>query len=294
MRTLDHIRTARAVAREGSFASAARALNQSASATTRAVAELEAHLGIQLFKRTTRSVALTAAGAAYLDRAEDALRLLDKAENEARQSALTPRGRLRISAPLSFGIRYLADMIAQFRILYPEVDLQVSLTDRFVDIVKEDLDMALRISGPPTDKSTIWRKIAEMPRMLVASPTYLAEFGVPDHPSQLEGHRCLHYARMAEGEIWDMTNGPDQIRVKAHQGLTADNGDLLAQLALKGHGIALLPTFLIETELAQGTLTPVLPNWQAPPIWLTAFYPPYDALPPAVSRFTQVVEGRFG
>ena len=289
---LERVQTFVEVVDRGGFAAAARALGVSPSAVTRAVADLESDLGVQLLTRTTRSVSLTQPGRGYLDAARAALAGLGAAEEEVRAAQNTLRGPLRISAPLSFGIRVLPDIAAGFRDLHPDVVLAFDLTDRFVDILNGERDMALRISGPPADKSTIWRKIGTIPRKLVATRGYLAAHGTPETPQDLMGHAMLAYSAAPEGETLTLTRDGRSETVSPRPALAADNGDLLANLAIKGLGIAMLPTFLVARPLARGRLVDVLSDWQPPEIWLTAFYPPYDRLPARVRAFTEYFESR--
>lgn len=289
MGELETLRVFLAVAELGSFAGAARQLGQTPASVTRAVAALEDRLGTQLLVRTTRQVSLTSAGAAYAARAAPLAEALAKAAEETREAQGLVSGRLRISAPMSLGLRVLPSVLSQFAILHPETHVSVNLSDGFVDIVEEDYDLAIRISGPPADKSTIWRKICEVPRALVASPRYLAQ-GVPRTPEELAGHRCLSYGAEAGAEIWDLARGPARRSLRARGGFGANNGDLLARLAVNGEGIALLPRFIVEEDLRAGRLVEVLPDWSAPTIHLTLYYPPYAHLPLRVATFSDFFE----
>ena len=240
-----------------------------------------------------RKVALTLAGAHYYERVGDIAAQLALADEEVRRQQDTLSGRLRVSAPLSLGLRILPAAIVQFRLLYPKVDLDLELSDDFVDIVAGQFDMALRISGMPSDKSTIWRKIAPVSRALVASPTYLQRMGVPDTPSDLTRHDCLGYAYLAGGTVWHLTHvaSGETRPVSLTFCFCCNNGDLLSALAVESEGIAMLPHFIVATEIAAGRLVEILADWTPPPIWLTAFYPPYERLPVKVQTFTSFIEG---
>ena len=293
---LEQIATFLTVADAHSFARAADRLGVSASAVTRAVSELEQRLGVQLLVRTTRRVSLTQAGTAFQAQVQPLVSGLARAQDEVRAYQTSLKGQLRVSAPLSFGQHFLSRPLIRFRSENPEIDLYISLTDRFVDILNDDLDMALRISGVPTDLSTIWRKIAPVPRSLVASPGYLANRGMPQTPTDLAGHSALAYANLADGDVWSLadpqTGLTEPVRVPAS--LHSDNGDLLAQLAIADQGIALLPDFLLRDAIAQGRLTRILPHWRPPEIWLTATFPPYQRLPAALDRFTACIATDLG
>jgi DNA-binding transcriptional LysR family regulator len=274
------------------FAAAARAAKLSPSVATRWVAELEAELGVQLLVRTTRRVSPTVAGRVYAERMGKIVVEIDRTNEFVRQQQDVLKGLLRVSAPLSFGVRFLPSAIAQFRLLHPNVDLKLNLTDRFVDILGEDFEMALRISGPPSDKSTIWRKICVVPRLLVAAPEYLGRMGPLNSPDDLTDHRCLGYSHFSGGADWSLRHETTGEERTIHVGLRleCDNGDALAELAALGEGIALLPRFIVAERIERGVLARILAPWAPPEIWLTALYPPYDAIPAKVLTFTQFIE----
>ena len=199
-------------------------------------------------------------------------------------------GAIRISAPMSLGLKVLPSVLSQFATLYPQTHVSLTLTDSFVNIVEEDYDLAVRISGPPDDKSTIWRKICQVRCVLVASPAYLAARDIPATPDDLTSHACLSYRFDAREEQWELTRGPSRRVHKANGAFSANNGDLLARLALNGEGIALLPRFIVDEDLAAGRLVEVLSDWSAPQIWLTLYYPPYERLPLRVATFSEFFE----
>jgi DNA-binding transcriptional LysR family regulator len=289
---IERIRVFLEVADRQSFAGAARALDLSPSIATRYVSELEAELGVQLLVRTTRRVSLTVVGRLYLERIRPVVDEIDRAAEFVREQQDAVKGLLRVSAPLSLGLRFLPGAIARFCKLYPEVDLKLNLTDRFVDMLGDEFDMALRISGPPPDKSTIWRKICVVPRLLVASPAYLLRAGVPKVPGDLTRHKCLGYSNFAGGALWmlrDSVTGEEQ-STHVKMPFECDNGEVVAEIAASGEGIALLPRFIVSKYLEAETLAPVLAQWRPPEIWLTAFYPPYDALPAKIHAFTRLIE----
>lgn len=290
MGELESIRVFLTVAAQQSFAGAARQLGMTPASVTRTIAALEAQLGVQLLVRTTRQVSLTSAGAGYAARVTPLARGLAEAADETRESQGITSGRLRISAPLSLGVQVLPAVLSHFGALYPQTYVDVNLSDRFVDIVDEDYDLAIRISGPPSDKSTIWRKICKIPRLLVATPGYLCARGTPLQPEDLTDHNCLGYRDDLGEDVWHLSNGKRQRSHKALGRLSANNGDLLAALVLNGEGIALLPRFIVEADLAAGRLAAVLPDWSAPEIWLTLYYPPYEHLPLRVSAFSDFFE----
>ena len=287
MGELEQIRVFAAVLEEASFAGAARRLAMTPASVTRSVAALEERLGVQLLVRTTRRVSPTSAGAVYAARIAPLSQALEKAAEEAREAQGVASGLLRLSAPLSLGLRVLPPLLTRFSKLHPGIRVATGLSDGFVDIVAGDYDLAIRISGPPSDKSTIWRKICEIRRALVASPQYLARRGIPAAPDELDRHDCLGYGLGSHDEVWDLS-GPEGRRAShaARGPFSANNGEVLCRLAVDGHGIALLPRFIVDEDLAAGRLVTVLPRWSPPPIWLTLYYPPYERLPLRVTAFS--------
>jgi DNA-binding transcriptional LysR family regulator len=290
MGELEAIRVFLAVAAQQSFAGAARQLGMTPASVTRTIAALEAQLGVQLLVRTTRQVSLTSAGALYAARAAPHADGLAAAAAETRDAQGLISGRLRISAPLSLGVKVLPLVLSQFAEQHPEMHLDISLSDAFVDIVEEDFDLAIRISGPPNDKSTIWRKICKVPRLLVATPAYLRAHGTPERPEDLADHACLGYRDDLRDEVWHLTSGKERRSHKVHGHLSTNNGDLLAGLVLRDEGIGLLPRFIIEDALKAGRMIPLLPDWEAPELWLTLYYPPYEQLPLRVATFSDFFE----
>ncbi|MCB1367092.1 MAG: LysR family transcriptional regulator [Rhodobacteraceae bacterium] len=290
MGELESIRVFLAVARQQSFAGAARQLAMTPASVTRTIAALEAQLGVQLLVRTTRQVSLTSAGAVYAARVAPLSEGLDEAANETREAQGITSGRLRISAPLSLGVKVLPAVLSQFGALHPQTQVDVNLSDRLVDIVAEGYDLAIRISGPPSDKSTIWRKISRVQRVLVAAPDYLRARGIPQQPEALADHDCLGYRDDLGEETWHLTNGRRQRSHKAKGRLSANNGDLLRALVLNGEGIALIPHLMVEADLAAGRMAEILPDWSVPDIWLTLYYPPYEQLPLRVATFSDFFE----
>jgi DNA-binding transcriptional LysR family regulator len=290
MGELESIRVFLAIAESGSFAGAARQLGLTPASVTRTIAALEDRLGVQLMVRTTRQVSLTSAGAVYAARVAPLTQGLTEAADETREAQGITSGRIRISAPLSLGLEVMPSLLSQFAAMHPQVRIELNLSDRFVDIVEEDYDLAIRISGPPNDKSTILRKICKVPRVLVAETNYLANKGVPQSPDDLTTFCCLSYRSNAGQETWELSKDAGHVSHKADGAFSANNGDFLARLVLTGKGIALLPRFIVEEELDKGVLSEVLPDWSTPDIWLTLYYPPYDKLPLRVATFSDFFE----
>ncbi|GGA87664.1 LysR family transcriptional regulator [Brucella endophytica] len=290
MNDLNDIRVFLAVARQGSFVAAARQLSMTAPTVTRAVSALEQRLGVQLLLRTTRQVSLTSAGAVYAARVGPLLEAFDAAAEKVRAEEGEAAGLIRLNAPLSLGQRILPDIISGFRAEHPGIAVSATLTDRFIDIVNDSFDLAVRISEPPRDKSTIWRKICRVRRILVASPGYLAANDAPETPDDLDEAVCIAYDEEALAEGWELTHTGRTRKVRAGKVLAANNGDLIARLAENGEGVALLPLFIVEEALGTGHLVQILPDWQPPELWLTLYYPPYEKLPMRVAKFSDFFE----
>jgi DNA-binding transcriptional LysR family regulator len=290
MSDLNSIRVFLTVAEHRSFVAAARQLSMTGPTVTRTVSALEEELGVQLLLRTTRQVSLTSAGAVYAARMRPLLEAFEAVRDDVRAEQGTATGLIRLNAPLSLGQQILPDIASGFRIEHPQTSISLTLTDRFIDIVSGSFDLAIRISGPPKDKSTIWRKICRVRRVMVASPGYLAAFGTPQTADDLEGHACLAYDEEAISETWELSHAGSSRKIKAGKTLAGNNGELMARLAENGEGIALLPLFIVEDSMAAGRLVPILPEWQPPELWLTLYYPPYDKLPMRVAKFSDFFE----
>jgi len=284
------LRTFLMAAERHNFAQVARELDTTPASITRTIALLEKNLGVQLFVRTTRRVSLTSAGAAYAARLRPAMQAVDSARSELLDAHRADAGTLRVNAPMSFGMRVLPDVLAGFQALHSKIQVEVALTDEMVDIVEADFDLAIRISGPPSDKFTIWRKICPIERLLVAAPG--TPFARIAHPNDLPRDACLAFSKESREEVWALSNASSSVSVTAGRAVSANNGELLATMAAKGRGVALLPAFIVGQALAAGTLVQVLPGWAPPQIWLTLYYPPYLRLPPRVAAFSDFFEAR--
>ncbi|MBU0912871.1 MAG: LysR family transcriptional regulator [Gammaproteobacteria bacterium] len=259
------------VVSKGSFSKAADLLDTSPANVTRYVNDLEAHLGCRLLNRSSRKLSLTESGEALFERCKSIL--ADVAETEALVSsaAMQPRGRLRINAPLSFGILHLAPLWPEFSRRYPELELDISLVDRVVDIVEEGYDLVIRISRAGSVNHAA-RKLASSHNVLCASPSYLQRHGTPQTPDDLKEHECIIYAY--SGDEWSFTDSNGKIhQVKVKGKVHTNNGDTVRALALCGSGIIWQPTFLIGPDLASGALVPLLPDYKLPDIDVLAMYP---------------------
>lgn len=279
MSKLQQIHSLVAVVDHGSFVSAAEATGLSKQAVSRQVAALEKHLGVRLLNRTTRRLSLTDEGRTYVARAREVLQELDALEDEVASGTADPRGRLRINAPLSFGILHLAQLWAPFAEAYPEVILDIDLSDRIVDLVEEGYDLAVRITDMP-DSTLVSRRLAETRLRLCASPAYLAAHGAPEHPQQLRDHPAIAYSYMSSGEEWVFT-APDGSTLRAHPAcrLRTNSGDTCRAVALAGFGVVLQPDFLVARDIRDGRLVELMPDYRGPQIGIHAVYPSRHHLP---------------
>jgi DNA-binding transcriptional LysR family regulator len=277
----------------GGFTDAARKLGVSKSAVSKHVSALEARLGARLLNRTTRRVSPTEIGLAYYDRATRVLNDAEEADAMAASMQGTPQGELRISAPLSFGLRHLGSAVADFLKEYPEVSARVSLDDRFVELVAEGYDMALRVGTLP-DSTLIAKKLAETALLLVASPDYLARAGTPRSVEALADHQLLHYANLSTGHSWKLRGpGGGERQVRAVGRLTINNGDALLDAVSQGLGIALSPAFICAEALRSGAVVEVLPEARPEPIGIWAVYPAGRYPQPKLRAFVDFLAERF-
>jgi DNA-binding transcriptional LysR family regulator len=269
----------------GSFSEAGRKLRLSRSAISKYIADLERHLGVQLIHRTTRRVSPTESGQVYFERTLSALAELDAADQAVAHLQSTPRGLLRVNAPMSFGTIKLGPLIADFMARYPDLQIQLVLSDEHVDPVQGGLDVTLRIAELDSS-SLIARKLIAVDRVVCASPGYFKKNGKPKLPDDLRQHNCLTYGFLSTGNQWKLT-GPDGADhwIAPPWTLCANNAEVLRDAAVKGRGIAVLPAFLAENELKSGALMTCLDDYKTPPLTLYAIYPPTRHLSVKVRSF---------
>jgi DNA-binding transcriptional LysR family regulator len=283
-----------AVAEARSFSSAALALRIAKSAVSRQVSDLESALGARLIHRTTRSLSLSEAGRAYFERAARILADLDDANRAVGELQAAPRGRLRISAPMSFGFLHLMPALSDFMARYPEVVVDLAMNDRFVDLVNEGFDVAIRIATLP-DSSLIARQLAPARRVICASPNYLSTHGAPRSPNDLKTHACLFNSNLPSAREWRFVSPDDvPVPVTVNGRLSVDNGDALRVAALRGLGLANLPTFIVGADLQSGALATVLDSFVAQDLSISAVYPHSRHLSPTVRALIDFIVDRFG
>jgi DNA-binding transcriptional LysR family regulator len=270
-----------AVVEAKSFVNAGDALGLSKQAVSRHVADLESRLGVRLLRRTTRKLSLTEEGQVFYARCSELVGNIDDAEAEITSRTGEGSGLLRINAPLSFGLLYLADLWPQFMHQNPKITLDVTLVDQVVDLVEDGFDVAVRIARLPSS-SLISRKLTSTRVILCASPEYLARRGMPQHPSELVAHDVMSYSLLSTGENWEFTGPAGRVAVKVSPRMRTNSGDTCIAAALQHQGIVLQPSFMVATHLTAGTLVEVLPDHHCLELDVYAVYPSRKFLAPRV------------
>jgi DNA-binding transcriptional LysR family regulator len=276
------------VAKSGSFAAAARRLHMSATAVSRHVAELERELGVTLLRRTTRHVSLTEAGARYLPRSAAILEEIDSLNAEISAADAAPRGRLRITAPPAVGNDWIAQLAVDFVEAYPEIELELDLTERIVDLVEEGYDAAIR-SGVLPSSSLIAHRIVEMRYLLCASPDYLARCGTPRQPEDIGAHRCIYWCGGSTDTTWTFTKDDVRHAVPIRSRFLISHFASLLESAIRGLGLAVLPVLSVHGELKAGRLVHVLPDYELDRSMLSLVRPPTPFEPPKLRVFIDFI-----
>ncbi len=251
------------VAQKLSFVEAASVLQIDPSALSRRIKRLEARLGVRLFNRNTRRVALTEAGAVYLEHCQDILARIDEADETISSLSRKAKGLLRVTLPVTFGQRHIAPALPEFLENYPDINLNLSFSDRFVDLFEENIDIAIRI-GNLKDSQLIIRRLAPNRRVLCASPDYLNRYGYPQKPEDLKERSCLNFSMLVTGNTWHLYRNGKEVGIPIKSRIGSDNAEALYQAALGGCGIALLATFIVGEDLKSKKLEIVLPEWTIP------------------------------
>ncbi len=267
-----------AVVAAGSFVGAADALATSKAAVSRHVADLEQRLGVRLLHRTTRKLSLTDDGQTFHNRCMEILAAIDEAEGALSSRSAEASGSLRISAPVTFGILHLGQLWGAFLERNPKVTLDVSLSDRTVDLVEDGFDLAIRISGA-LDPSMIGRKLASTRMVLCASPQYLAQRGMPVKPQDLTEHAVISYTYWSSRDEWKFDGPEGPVSVKTHPRIHANSGDTCRAAALQHQGIILQPNFLVQQDLRSGALQEIMPRYQSLELGIYAIYASRRQLP---------------
>ncbi len=280
------------VVNEGSFSAAARASGLTPSAVSKQVGRLEDRLGARLFNRTTRHLSLTEVGRGFYDRCCQILVDVEEAEDAVANLHAAPRGTLKLNVPVAFGRLWITGLIPEFMQRYPEIKLDLNLHDRFVDLLSEGYDLAVRI-GDLEDSSLIARKLAANRRVVCASPAYLATHGSPKKPTDLENHDCLIYASRAFRNDWRF-DGPDgEETVHVTGTVETNNPEVIMDLIGKDMGIGLLPLWLVGPAIKAGKVSEILPDYHVPDSAIYAIYPPGRHLSPKVRVFVDFMVEKF-
>ncbi len=293
MDTLEGLPVFVRVVREGSFSAAARVLELTPSAVSKQIGRLEDRLTVRLFNRTTRRLSLTEEGAAFYERASRILADLEDAAESVSSLKAVPRGRLRVTLPTAFGILHLLPALPDFIARHPEVTLEIDLNDRFVNMIEEGFDLALRV-GDLEDSSLIGRRLAANRRVLAAAPAYLAGRPAPQRPEDLAGHDCLVYTYRAQRHDWHLVDDAGNESLVSVTGkLETNNPMMLREAALSGLGVVLLPLWIVGPDLKAGRLERILPTHHWPDSAIHAVYPPGRHLSAKVRSFVDFLVERF-
>ncbi|QYK00746.1 LysR family transcriptional regulator [Shewanella psychrotolerans] len=293
MDRIDAMRAFVSVVTEGSFSNAATAMQLSPQLVSKYVSKLEERLDVRLLHRTTRKVSLTEAGTHYFQHAQQILLSIDEMDSQLGGLQQNPKGTLRISAPVSFALKHLSKLLAEFQLQYPQVNVDLQLNDRKVDIVDEGFDIALRI-GRLKSSSLIAKPVAPIRLMLCAAPAYLKKHGIPRQPEDLKHHRYLHYSYM---EMEGKDEVSQWLRVKNSESsgqFHCNNGDVLVGAAIAGAGIVLQPTFIASDAISRGELVEILPEFAPESLGLYAVYANRKLLPNKVRCFIDFIDGYYG
>lgn len=293
MDKFESIRAFTQVVNAGGFAAAAREMGLSRSQVNKLVIALEDELGVQLLHRSTRVVTPTETGLAFHERCVDILASLEEAERSVTQLQAEPRGRLRINAPMTFGTMHLAPALADFLMQYPDLEVQLTLNDRFIDPIEEGFDVTVRIAKLQESASLIVHPLVSIQRVLCAAPSYLATHGTPTDLDELRHHSCLHYGQLAVEDEWTLIGADGEQTISVSGVLCSNNGEVLRDAAVRGLGITLLPMFIVGQELQQGMLQQVLPAYVPPELPIAVIYPVNRHLSTKVRLLVNFLHDRF-
>jgi DNA-binding transcriptional LysR family regulator len=286
---LDDMAVFASVVREGTFTAAARALGRPKSTISKRIGELEARLGVRLLQRTTRLVRPTEEGALYYEHCARVVHDAELADRALLDRDATPRGLVRVTAPVA-AAAIMSPLAARFLRAYPGVSLEVILLDRRVDLVAEGFDVAIRV-GPLRDSALVARRLQAAPRCACASPGYLARRPAPHRPGELRGHDCIGLGAARGPRAWMFERRGRAVTVEPAPRYVVSSPQLAREGALEGLGIACLPRFVVDADLAAGRLVEVLPGWQLPAAELFVLYPTARHLSPRVRAFVELATG---
>lgn len=278
------------VVEEGSLTAASRRLDVTASYASKLVTRLEERLGVPLLIRTTRKLTLTEAGRLYYERCAEALQNLEAADASVAELQRSPRGRLRVTLPSTFGVRFVLGLLAEFKGLHPDLTLELVFLDRQVDLIGEGFDVAIR-AGELGDPRLIARKLVATERVVCGSPAYLERAGAPDSPQSLGRHECLQYAYATTPGRWQMRAGEVEVEVEVSGHMVANSASMLVEAAIHGQGLIFVPMFHVAEALRARKLRRALPTWSWP-MGVYAVYPPTPRVPLKVRLFVDFMVER--
>ncbi|WP_458384805.1 LysR substrate-binding domain-containing protein [Rhizobium pisi] len=277
------------VAQYGSFSRAAHSLGMPVSTVSRKVTSLEEQLGVTLLQRTTRKLSLTAQGRAYYDRCSEPLAHLIDAEQALTETQRKPEGLLKISVPVIFGQEVFYEFVSSFLKAYPEIQVDLFVTNLFLDLIAENIDLGIRF-GELKDSSIVAQRLGKSVRYLVAAPDYLKGRALPAKPEDLKDHQCvLLNGRNGEAE-WHLVSGRKSIEVRASGPVSSRDFDAVSAFTYRGHGIGLLPSTYCDEEIKSGKLIRLLPDWSSPEIFVHAVYPTRRFLPLRLQVFLEALK----
>lgn len=282
------------VIERGSFAAAAEDVGLSPSAVSKLITRLELRLGVRLINRTTRRLALTPEGEIYLERSRDILRAIEAVDAEIATTRVSPRGQLRVHAFPTFAVDHLSPALPDFLARYPRIAFDFLITNRPVDLIGDNIDVALRV-GPLNNSTLIARRIVNLTQVVCASPKYLARHGRPARPSDLTRHACLTLSHFPGANRWPFRVDGERIEVEVKGPVVADSAHMLLRLAIEGMGIIRFGDNTVARAIQEGLLEPLLQDWQEPenfPLW--ALLPPGRQRTPKVRAFLDFLTERFG
>ena len=280
------------VVETGSFSAVGREMNMGQPAVSKQVSALEQKLGVRLLNRSSRQLVLTEAGTNYYERCVGILADVEEAETVASSLTATPRGRLRANMSIAFGRLHIAPFMPEFLERYPEISIDLMMNDRFVDLVSEQVDVAIRI-GSLGDSSLMARKLGVSPLVVVGAPSYFEKYGHPQHPEDLKDHNCLIYTFLNTGNVWRFSKDNKVYNIQAQGNCQSDNTDGIRDIMVAGTGLAMVPAWLVRCELAHGELVTVLGDylpWSSP---IHAVYPESKYVPLKVRCFIDFLLEKF-
>ena len=281
------------VVEAGGISAAADRLGVAKSAVSRRLKELEEHLGVELFHRTTRKMNLTETGRAFYHQSVRIMEDVIEAELATSQAHATLQGSLKIALPSSFGLMHMGPAINEFLQAHPQLEFDLDFNDREVDLIQEGFDLAIRIANLP-DSSLVARRLAPIRLVLCASPGYLEQMGVPESADELVDHRCLVYSLQRDFEYWSLTDSDGrEVRIKIRPYIKASTGEFLRDAAVDGQGIALLPSFIAYEEIEREALVPILTDYKLQRMDAYAIYPQTRHLSQRVRAFVDFLVERF-